>query len=78
MPTEEFDHNGRHIVITTEGDEARVTINGTPIPYRHEPGTAQYLPADQYSRFMTFPTLMDMVLDVADHFFLPVGGGASS
>jgi hypothetical protein len=74
MPTEEFDHNGRHIVVTTEGEEGRVTINGTLIPYAHEPGTAIYVPVDQYSRFRSYPTLLEMARDVADHFFLPLGG----
>ncbi len=74
MPTEEFDHNGRHIVITTEGDRTSVTVNGVPIPYRHEPGTEMYLPDDRYSRFRTFPTLLEMIRDVADNFFPPLGG----
>jgi hypothetical protein len=74
MPTEEFDHNGRHVVITTEGEEGQVTINGTHVPYHHEPGTEMYVPADQYSRFMSFTTLKEMARDVADHFFLPLGG----
>lgn len=72
MPTEEFDYNGRHIVVTTEGDQTHVTINGVPIHYRHEPG--MYLPPDRYSRFRTFPTLIEMIRDVADNFFQPLGG----
>ncbi|MET0624733.1 MAG: hypothetical protein ABW250_17430 [Pyrinomonadaceae bacterium] len=65
MPIEELDYHGRKIVVNTEGDETSLTIDGEPIPFRHDPGTGKFF-AILHSPFLQYPSLLALAKGVVD------------
>jgi hypothetical protein len=78
---QELVHNGRKIVITTEGKphpekralaaspapaRPKVAIDGESIPVQYDPGTKQYI-AISHSPYLSHDTLIDLAKHVADH-----------
>ena len=78
--TQELIHNGKKIVIVTEGGSpsrnraaasappgrARVMIDGEPIPLRYDADTRRYI-ATSHSPYISFDTLTGLATHVADH-----------
>ncbi len=66
MPIQEFTHNGRKVVIDTEGDKPKVTIDGEDIPILQTKDTGRFI-ATQHYGFKSYTSLVDLARDVIDH-----------
>ncbi len=65
MPIQELTHNGRKIVIRTEGDQIELTIDNEPIPLWHDKATGQFI-ATRHSPFKSYSTVLDLAKHVTD------------